>query len=210
MPDPADALPIGDEPGDARPEAGDIRAAGEQRLPERPDDADAPAESIDHDKHGTDLARSLAGRLKGLKIPAKPIRRKRRSATTPMSSGARPDDRDPQSLTSTIGRLMRDQGWEVDVAVHAVMARWPAIVGPEIAQHCTPESYADSELTVRTSSTAWATQVRLLAPDLVRRLNAELGDGTVTRVNVQGPNAPSWRKGPRTVRGGRGPRDTYG
>ena len=46
--------------------------------------------------------------------------------------------------------------------------------------------------------------------ELVRRLNAVLGDGTVTSVNVQGPNAPSWRKGPRTVRGGRGPRDTYG
>ncbi|MPZ04787.1 DUF721 domain-containing protein, partial [Micrococcus luteus] len=25
-----------------------------------------------------------------------------------------------------------------------------------------------------------------------------------------GPQAPSWRRGPRTVRGGRGPRDTYG
>ena len=94
--------------------------------------------------------------------------------------------------------------------MHGVMARWPAIVGPEVAQHCVPERYADTELTVRTDSTAWATQVRMLAPDLVRRLNAELGDGTVTRVIVIGPNAPTWRKGPRTVRGGRGPRDTYG
>ena len=128
----------------------------------------------------------------------------------PRVSSARPDDRDPQKLNDTIGRLLRDQGWEVDVAVHGVMARWPAIVGPEVAQHCAPERYADTELTVRTDSTAWATQVRMLAPDLVRRLNAELGDGTVTRVTVLGPNAPTWRKGLRTVRGGRGPRDTYG
>jgi predicted nucleic acid-binding Zn ribbon protein len=66
-----------------------------------------------------------------------------------------------------------------------------------------------TELTVRTDSTAWATEVRLLASQVLVRLNAELGDGTVTRIHVLGPQAPSWRHGPRTVRG-RGPRDTYG
>jgi predicted nucleic acid-binding Zn ribbon protein len=178
---------------------------GRYAVPEPPD-----AVEPEHDKQGLDLARSVAGRLKGMKGPSKPGRLLRRRRTAdPTVSGARPDDRDPQPLDAAIGRLMRDQGWEVDVAVHGVMARWPAIVGPEVARHCTPERYADAELTVRTDSTAWATQVRLLAPDLVRRLNAELGDGTVARVTVLGPNAPTWRKGPRTIRG-RGPRDTYG
>ncbi|MGH8829262.1 MAG: DUF721 domain-containing protein, partial [Jiangellaceae bacterium] len=64
-------------------------------------------------------------------------------------------------------------------------------------------------LTVRADSTAWATQVRMLAGNLVRRLNQEIGDGTVTRVNVLAPQSPSWRKGRRSVPG-RGPRDTYG
>jgi predicted nucleic acid-binding Zn ribbon protein len=180
---------------------------------EQPNPVPEQAKEVEHDKQGLDLARSVAGRLKGMNGngPAKPVRKiRRRRSNDPLSSGARPDDRDPQPLTSALGRLMWEQGWEVEAAVHGVMARWPSIVGAEIAQHCKPESYTDTELTVRTDSTAWATQVRLLAPELVRRLNAELGDGTVTRVNVQGPNAPSWRKGPRTVRGGRGPRDTYG
>jgi predicted nucleic acid-binding Zn ribbon protein len=163
-----------------------------------------------HDKRGLELARSVAGRLKGMKPVNRSPRRRKARSKDPTVSGARPDDRDPQLLDAAIGRLMRDQGWEVDVAVHGVMARWPAIVGSEVAQHCTPERYADTELTVRTDSTAWATQVRMLAPELVRRLNAELGDGTVTRVTVLGPNAPNWRRGPRTTRGGRGPRDTYG
>lgn len=171
---------------------------------------DHPGEP-EHDKQGLDLAKSLAGRLKGMS-PVKPVKRTRRRPRIDGAqiSSARPDDRDPQRLTNTLGRLMRDQGWEVDVAVHGVMARWPSIVGPEMAEHCKPESYQDTELTVRTDSTAWATQLKMLAPDLVRRLNAELGDGTVTRVNVQGPHTPSWRKGPRTLRGTRGPRDTYG
>lgn len=201
------------EPADSRMEPPEGGNSSESGLESEVGDAPEPAAggSEQHDKQGLDLARSLAGRLKSMGGPVKPVRKtRRRRASGSQISSARPDDRDPQLLTSTLGRLMRDQGWEVDVAVHGVMARWPSIVGPEMAGHCKPESYQDTELTVRTDSTAWATQVRLLAPDLVRRLNAELGDGTVTRVKVEGPNAPSWRKGPRTVRGGRGPRDTYG
>ena len=38
---------------------------------------------------------------------------------------------------------------------------------------------------------------------------AGVGGDVVTKLRVVGPTAPSWKKGPRTVRG-RGPRDTYG
>jgi len=125
-------------------------------------------------------------------------------------SGARPDDRDPQQLDRTISRLLAERGWETTVAVHGVVGRWDEIVGKEVATHCRPERFADGILTVVADSTAWATQVRLLAPALVRRLNEELGDGTVKRVSVFGPTAPSWRKGHRRIFGERGPRDTYG
>jgi predicted nucleic acid-binding Zn ribbon protein len=63
---------------------------------------------------------------------------------------------------------------------------------------------------VRTDSTAWATQMRWLAATVLRRLNEELGDGTVTLIDVKGPTGPTWKSGPRSVRDGRGPRDTYG
>ena len=63
---------------------------------------------------------------------------------------------------------------------------------------------------VRATSTAWATQLKLLAPRIVAKLNEALGDGTVTRIDVRGPQAPSWKNGPRSIRGARGPRDTYG
>ena len=176
--------------------------------------APEPPGETEHDKQGLELAKSLAGRLRqqaangGIK-PVKRTRRRPRIDGAQISS-ARPDDRDPQKLTNTLGRLMRDQGWEVDVAVHGVMARWPSIVGPEMAEHCKPESYDDTVLTVRTSSTAWKVQLDLLVPQLLFRLNAELGEGTVSQVKVLGPNTYTWRKGPRTIRGGRGPRDTYG
>jgi len=106
--------------------------------------------------------------------------------------------------------LIEAEGWTLAAATGSVFGRWPQIVGPELAAHTTPQSLADGELTVSAESTAWATQVRLLASQLIRRLNAELGEGTVQRVKVRGP-VTGWRKpGEWRVRGGRGPRDTYG
>ncbi len=89
------------------------------------------------------------------------------------------------------------------------MGRWDQVVGEEVASHCHPETFEDQVLTVRTDSTAWATQVRLLAPSVLARLSEELGAGVVTRLVVKGPAGPSWKRGHRTVQG-RGPRDTYG
>jgi predicted nucleic acid-binding Zn ribbon protein len=89
------------------------------------------------------------------------------------------------------------------------MGRWEQIVGADIASHAQPSSLRDGELVLVAESTAWATQLRLLAGRLQARLTAEVGSGVVTRIRVHGPSAPSWRRGPRRV-AGRGPRDTYG
>ncbi len=184
---------------------------GDDQAPTTPDGPSEPA--AEHDDTGLDLARSIARSLAGSKRPARRTSRRpgsRPRRGDPKASGAYPDDRDPQLLDNTIGRLIAEQGWGTDVRVHGVFSRWDSLVGREVALHCRPESYADGRLVVRTDSTAWATQMRLLAPTVVRRLNEELGDGTVTVIDVQGPHGPTWRKGPRSVRDGRGPRDTYG
>jgi len=121
----------------------------------------------------------------------------------------RPRRADPQSLASTIGGLLDARGWQQRAAMGSAFGRWAEIVGPDLAAHTKPNSFADGELTVTADSTAWATQVRLLAPVLVRRLNAELGDGSVRRVKVRGPVPPRQRGGWR-VPGSKGPGDTYG
>lgn len=134
--------------------------------------------------------------------------RSRRGAAD-QRSGAHPDERDPQLLTAALDRLLAERGWQTDAAVGGAMGRWAAIVGPELAAHCEPVSFDGGELVVRADSTAWATQLRLLVPVLLRRLNEDLGAGTVASVRVLGPGSPSWKRGRLSVRG-RGPRDTYG
>jgi predicted nucleic acid-binding Zn ribbon protein len=160
---------------------------------------------------GLDLARAMS-RASARSTPQQRARKRARSLppSKARSTGAHPDERDPQLLDTTVGRLVDDHGWELDLKVHAVFGRWHELVGSEIGDHSTPESFADGRLVVRTDSTAWATQLKLLAPTVVRRLNEELGHGAVTLIEVLGPHGPTWKKGGRSVRDGRGPRDTYG
>ncbi|CAO0829323.1 hypothetical protein SMICM17S_07585 [Streptomyces microflavus] len=131
-----------------------------------------------------------------------------------LRSGARSDGRDPQPLGSAINRLITERGWETPAAVGGVMGRWPQIVGDDLANHCVPLRYDEDPaarvLTVSCDSTAWATQLRLLAPQLVARLNADLGQGTVRMIKVVGPGGPERRFGPLRAPGSKGPGDTYG
>ena len=183
--------------------------------PADPAEPSTPADPVaDHQSDGIELARSIARAYRSVGPAAPPrsraaMSRRRRRRTIPGASGAHPDDRDPQTLESTLDRLVTEHGWDTEVAVHGLFGRWAEIVGAEIAEHCRPDRYDDKQLWVRADSTAWATQLRMLAPNVVAKLNERLGDGTVTRINVRGPQGPTWAKGSWRVQG-RGPRDTYG
>jgi predicted nucleic acid-binding Zn ribbon protein len=159
------------------------------------------------------LARAKADALARGNWPARPEGRERDAdpGAQPRPGRRRRRD-DPEPLGAAIGGLLDSRGWREEAAVGSVFARWAEIVGADLAAHTRPGPLDGGELTVTADSTAWATQVRLLAAHLVRRLNAELGDGTVQRVRVRGPAAasPARRPGQWRVRGGRGPRDTYG
>ncbi len=123
--------------------------------------------------------------------------------------GGRTRREDPQPLSAALDGLLGDHGWRTAAAVGSVFGRWDQLVGPDVAAHTRPERFSDGELLVIADSAAWATQVRLLTSAVLRRLNEELGHGTVTRVVVRGP-APPRRMGPLRVRGTREHNDDYG
>jgi predicted nucleic acid-binding Zn ribbon protein len=125
-------------------------------------------------------------------------------------STAWPDSTDPQPVGEVVAGYVTDRGWERPLAEARVFSDWATIVGAEVASHCQPSTLRDGELRISAESTAWATQLRLLAGTLLARIVAELGPQIVTKVVVTGPVGPSWKHGPRSVHGARGPRDTYG
>ena len=150
-------------------------------------------------------ARAVA-RGRGLR-PGAPARRTIRGTAT---TSARGGDRDPALIGAVVDKLVNDRGWEHQVDVGGVTGRWPEIVGPDLAANATPETFTDGILVIRASSTAWATQLRLLESTLLQRIAEETGPDVVLELHILGPTAPSWSHGRRSITGARGPRDTYG
>lgn len=127
----------------------------------------------------------------------------------PGLASSRRNYRRSSSLGAVLGRMVRAEGWDQPTKLGSVMAKWQAIVGPSVAQHCVVETFEDDRLIVRCDSTAWANQLTLLLPHIERRIAEEVGHGVVKQLIIRGPNRPSWKKGLYSVPG-RGPRDTYG
>ena len=206
----------GDPPGEppAEPDPGDAPEVveGEEAEVEGDLEAEVEGEGVEGDAEAVRAAlnRARARAAAAGRTPGEGVRATRPRPRGELRSGARPDARDPQPVSSSIQRLVAERGWATPIAVGGVMGRWDAVVGPDVAAHCVPESFADGVLTVRADSSAWATQVRLLVPTLLRRLGEVVGEDTVTKGGVRGPSGPTWRRGPRVAPGSQGPRDTYG
>ena len=174
-----------------------------------PDDIDAAQAALNRMREAA-AARGEIRRKAARRGPARAAKNRHAASGAPAASA---------SSTAPAGiRWAWAKSWDASWPNAAGARRWPsapswrsgpALVGPEISAHCTPESFTDTTLHVRCDSTAWATQLRLLSISLLEKFRTELGDGVVTSIQVLGPAAPSWRKGLRTVNG-RGPRDTYG
>lgn len=160
--------------------------------------ADAPGKDVPTNEDAMRVAARALGR-------ARTSGGKRRVRRGPPSGSSR----DPESVGSAVEDFLAEQGWQGSAALARLAESWADVVGPDLAAHVVVESWTDGELVLRADSTAWATQVRLLADSLRRQVTEAVGEDLVTTITVKGPDAPSWRSGPRVVRG-RGPRDTYG
>ena len=128
---------------------------------------------------------------------------------SPGMAAMRPRYRRANSLGAILARTIKAREWDTPTKMGSIIAKWSAIVGPQVAEHASIETFEGHRLVVRTDSTAWAKQLQLLLPSIERRIAEEVGSGVVEQVIVRGPVAPSWRKGPYVVRG-RGPRADYG
>ncbi|MFI7431011.1 DUF721 domain-containing protein [Micromonospora sp. NPDC049836] len=193
-----------------------VDGTGRARTPGGPEPAPGGAAGGDppDGAAGPELARAVLDAAKARRQAAAGTRR--RSAVRGEGekrlrgySGPGPDPRDPQPLGAVLDKLVKARGWQQPAAEATVFGAWERVVGPEVAQHSRPVKLEDGELTVEARSTAWATQLRLLAGSLLQQIGREVGHNVVRKLHIHGPAAPSWARGPRRVRG-RGPRDTYG
>jgi predicted nucleic acid-binding Zn ribbon protein len=131
---------------------------------------------------------------------AAPRRRAGRGQAAEWSSG-----RDPAPVGDLVEQFIAREGWEREVSVGTLVARWEEIAGRDVAAHCVPESFREGKLVVRAESGPWASNVRLFLPQLAARIAAVVGPGIVTEITVLGPAGPASGKGRWTVRAGKRP-----
>lgn len=117
--------------------------------------------------------------------------------------------RDPHGLDDVLTNLTQELGWKAPLAKSDLITDWPDIVGPDIAARTRVLGVTDSTLSILCESTAWATQLRLMKTEVLTKLLTAHPESGITAIRFQGPDAPSWKRGPKSIPG-RGPRDTYG
>lgn len=117
---------------------------------------------------------------------------------------------DPTLINEVLTDLISQRDWHLGIAEGTLFSNWKTIVGDDIASHTTPISLLEGALLIQCSSTAWATQLTAVGQDLLHSVQRSAPDAGVTSLNFIGPQAPSWKRGLRTIKNERGPRDTYG
>jgi predicted nucleic acid-binding Zn ribbon protein len=134
-----------------------------------------------------------AAALDRIRGSSTPIRRRRPQASGQWSG------RDPKPLGEAFEALVESGGWESDVARADAIVRWDEIVGPAVAAHAKPVSFDAAALVVQADSATWATELRLLTPQLLARCAQVVGAGVVATLVIRGPATVAPR-GPRRSR----------
>ena len=157
-----------------------------------------------------DEASSVYLRMKEL-FTGTPSRGRRTTVRQEEAGGSKPfgSGRDPRGLGDVVDALAAQLGWTSALAQSDLLDGWRELAGEETAKHAIPDAITDGVLVVRCESTAWATQLRMMRQELLVRIGERFPEADIQSIRFQGPDAPSWKRGPRSIPG-RGPRDTYG
>ena len=114
------------------------------------------------------------------------------------SSGHDPEEmwKSPKKIGETLDALTKRLGLAPPDSLSKVFAGWEGLVGELLAAHLRPVGLRDGVLTVEVTEPAWATQLKYLGDDLIRRVNEQVGAGTVSTLSVR---VVGTRRGPRAV-----------
>jgi predicted nucleic acid-binding Zn ribbon protein len=91
----------------------------------------------------------------------------------------------PRPVGASLDRVAASLGGPRAATWSGVFSSWADLVGPSVAAHARPRRLEATVLHVAVDDPAWATQLRWLEGDLLRRLTEVLGEGAVTAIEVR-------------------------
>lgn len=95
-----------------------------------------------------------------------------------------PAGRPVRRLREGLAEVAADLRLDAPDALAAVLGGWPGVVGEAVAAHTRPRTLRQGVLFVEVDSPEWATQLRYLEEDLLRRLGRTVRPGVVTALRV--------------------------
>lgn len=91
--------------------------------------------------------------------------------------------RAPVKVREALESFLAKSGLGRRLAQAQVIPDWPRLVGPQIAAVTSPESVSlDGTLFVRVATSAWMTELQLMAPEIMGRINAGRGAGRIKTI----------------------------
>ncbi|HEY9900204.1 MAG TPA: DUF721 domain-containing protein [Pantanalinema sp.] len=97
-----------------------------------------------------------------------------------------------QKLQRFLAKSLKEWKAEDAVAAGRVFALWPTIVGEAIAARTRPRFLRGGVLFVEAASSAWANELTMLKPRILKALDTHLGGGLIRDVRYQ--VAPTWQE----------------
>ncbi|MGH7569367.1 MAG: DciA family protein [Gemmatimonadales bacterium] len=89
----------------------------------------------------------------------------------------------PQSVGEALQSYLAKSGLARRLGQAQVVPDWPRLVGAQIAAVTQPESVApDGTLFVRVATSAWMTELQLMTPEIMARINAGRGTGRISTI----------------------------
>jgi predicted nucleic acid-binding Zn ribbon protein len=96
-----------------------------------------------------------------------------------------PSEEPLRPVGESLAGLAKRLGAPPPALLTAVFAGWEDLVGPAIAAHAKPLSVSGRVLVIGADHPGWATQLRYLSADLLRRLADGAGPGQIERVEIR-------------------------
>ena len=89
------------------------------------------------------------------------------------------------TLAEILKRALPEEARKHLYSVEMIEARWPQVVGDELARRSEPELLSGGVLTVRVTDAVWGRMILKLSGRILPALNRAMGTNLVRRINFQ-------------------------
>jgi hypothetical protein len=88
-------------------------------------------------------------------------------------------------LSFTLGSMLKALGLQGHLSGYRIFGHWEHIVGAVIARHARPQTVRGKKLYLSVDSPAWMQQLSLLKPELIEKVNRNLGTGAIKDITLK-------------------------